>query len=150
MENEAVLNALGISKDSLSKQWQKVLDDLTQIAEMLKLNPADMDLEVSVIEKLLESESLVSSYNSEVSTLQSMQRVLKDSLIILHTLNNNKSANSEANPELKKLLENIIGKKYKLQIQMIKRHTFIAMVALILFRIFLFQTRGSYSLIFLF
>ena len=124
MESKALLAAIGVNKNNLSKQGIKALKELSELAETLKINPCDINIELAVIEKMLQSQSLINNYNKEVSFLNSIQSGLKESILLLDNLEKLESFSSDDTLEKENLKKSLIleEKELKKQLELHRKH----------------------------
>ena len=88
MDAKILLKVLGVSKNDLSLEGKKNLEELSSIAETLEINTKEVNLEIAVIEKILEHEAGIKKYNTEVLLLHKIQNTLKESFVLLKNIEN--------------------------------------------------------------
>jgi hypothetical protein len=104
MDSKSLLAALDVSKNKLPKDCISLLEELGEIAENLDLNPADLNIDLGVIDKIYEYESVISDYNKQTILLHQIQNTLKDSFIILTSLKSLDYASNDAVESLESLI----------------------------------------------
>lgn len=108
MESKNLLEALNVSPSNLSKQGQSFLKQLSEIAELLQMNPNESNIELALSEFLLNYESSIASFNTEAENLNKSQELLKETFLIHNSLKNiGKSPleNTGESPDLIKSLQ---------------------------------------------
>lgn len=122
MNSKALLDALGVNKESLSKKAVEILGDLSKISEVLDVNTTEMNLELATVEKLIEHEKITSKYNEQISLLQTIQTVFKDSFLILHKLDDLDGSSIDSSFESSELRKSLSLEARELQ-QRLDLHT---------------------------
>lgn len=77
----------GVSKEYLSKRGKEVLEELAKASEIMQGNVSENRLELIAAEMLVKYEDMMQEYNEEVRILRNLQGTLKDSVLILNSLN---------------------------------------------------------------
>lgn len=86
MNHRLELDCLEVNENQLSNIGKQKLLEIAAVAKVLQVNPQDPNVELALIEKLLSENELKKEFNKEVKNLSIVQSVVKDSLLLLCSL----------------------------------------------------------------
>lgn len=86
MNHRVELDCLEVHENQLSNAGKQKLLEIAGVAKVLQVNPQDPCVELALVEKLLRENELKQEYNKEVKDLSTVQSVVKESLLLLCSL----------------------------------------------------------------
>ena len=105
MNSRQELGCLEVSEAALSSIGKQKLLEIAGAGKVLMVNVEDPCLELAVVEKLLSENDLKKLYNKEVENLALVQSVVKDSLLLLSSLEQLSPVSQYCEPESLESLE---------------------------------------------